>query len=328
MVASPDGAPGTRPWPRPRVLVSECLGFAAVRYNGQILSNAFVAGLRAYADLIPLCPEVAIGLGVPREPIRLVAREGAVRLVQPATGRDLTEPMIAFARDAVAALGPLDGAVLKSRSPTCGLKDVRVYPEVGPPPEGRKMGLFAAELVRALPELVVEDDGRLTNAALRHHFLVRLFALADLRRVAASGSPAELVAFHSRYKLLLMAVSPEALRALGRRVAATRRAHWEENVSAYRRLFAATLARTPRRPGVVNALQHAFGYVSRRLTAGERTLFDELLAQYRGGRVRLEELLTLLEGWAVRFDESYLLAQRLFHPYPRPLRVLTDSGRR
>lgn len=327
-MVAPAAATTARPWPRPRVLVSECLGFGAVRYNGQILANAFVAGLRAYADLVPLCPEVAIGLGVPRDPIRLVARDGAVRLVQPATGRDLTDRMIAFARDALAALGPLDGAILKSRSPTCGLKDVRVYAEAGPPPEGRKMGLFAAELVRARPDLVVEDEGRLTNAALRHAFLVRLFALADLRQVAASRDPAELVAFHTRYKLLLMAHSPTALRALGRLVAAVRRDRWAEDLSAYRQQLAATLARPLRRPAVVNALQHAVGYVSERLGRAERELFEELLAQYRGGRVRLEEILTLLEGWAVRFEEPYLRAQRLFHPYPRPLRVLADSARR
>ena len=118
-----------QPWNRvkPVVVVSQCLGFAAVRYNGAMLQDDFVRALGEHVRFVQVCPEVGIGLGVPRDPIRIVGKGSERRLVQPATGRDVTAPMERFSRNFLESVEPVDGFILKSRSPSCGIKDVKVH---------------------------------------------------------------------------------------------------------------------------------------------------------------------------------------------------------
>ncbi len=156
----------------PTVVVSECLGFSACRYNGDIIHNSFVSRLGEFARLVPVCPEVAIGLGVPRETVRLVKRGEERRLVQSSTNRDWTREMNEFAASFFGQVGEVDGFILKGRSPTCGIKDVRVYDdeESGMVVE-KGVGLFAEHVFRRFPNAAIEEEGRLTNAAIREHFL-------------------------------------------------------------------------------------------------------------------------------------------------------------
>jgi uncharacterized protein YbgA (DUF1722 family)/uncharacterized protein YbbK (DUF523 family) len=312
---------------KPVVVVSECLGFAAVRYNGQVLQDEFVRALVGHVQFVQVCPEVGIGLGVPRDPIRLVADQSGSRLVQPATGRDLAGLMRRFSEDFLGGVGAVDGFILKSRSPSCGIKDVKVFasPE-GSLSVGKSSGLFADEVLRRFPEAAVEDEGRLTNFRLRHHFLVRLFAAARLREVRNRPSLASLVRFHTEYKLQLMAYSQAGLNALGRIVANQESAPPATLCKDYAHRLALVLAHPARPSSNRNVLLHAFGYVSKHLTASERGYFLELLEDYRHERVPLSALLAVLRAWIVRFDVAYLHAQRFFEPYPRPLLELTDSG--
>jgi uncharacterized protein YbgA (DUF1722 family)/uncharacterized protein YbbK (DUF523 family) len=318
---------GGAAWTRPRLVTSECLGFAAVRYNGQVLRDAFVQALREHVDIAPVCPEVAIGLGVPRDPIRLVRIGEERRLVQPATGADVTDAMRDWAAGYLGGL-EADGFILKSRSPSCGIKEVRVYPPgEGKPPVEKSAGLFAEEVAARFPTAAVEDEGRLTNARIRHHFLTRLFAGAALREVRRGGRARDLVRFHTEYKLLLLAHGQKALRELGRLVAGAREMPFGEAVDRYEAGLATALARPARIPALVNTLQHAYGYFSEHLGAAERAFFLDLLAEYRAERVMLNTVLAVLQSWIVRFEQGYLAAQRLFEPYPRALRSLVDSGR-
>jgi uncharacterized protein YbgA (DUF1722 family)/uncharacterized protein YbbK (DUF523 family) len=321
-------ADARRHWQRPTMVTSECLGFAAVRYNGQVLRDRFVQALREHVHVVPVCPEVAIGLGVPRDPIRLVRIDDALRLVQPATGADVTADMHGWSDGFLSSLDSVDGFVLKSRSPSCGIKDVRIYPPgEGRPPVEKGAGLFADAVVRHFPSVPVEDEGRLTNARIRHHFLTRMFAAAALRRVREGGRLRDLVAFHTEYKLLLMAHGQHPLRELGRAVASAHEHPFEQAVDDYVARFARALDRPARIPAMVNALQHAYGYFSEKLSGAERAFFHELIAEYRAEHVMLNTVLAVLQAWVVRFEEAYLAAQRLFEPYPRALRSLVDSGR-
>lgn len=314
--------------PRPVVVVSECLGFAAVRYNGAMLRDDFVQALAQHVRLVPVCPEVAIGLGVPRDPIRLVANGDAVRLVQPSTGRDLTAPMREFAESFLDQAGEVDGFILKSRSPSCGLKDAKVHAQAANSPAvSKSAGLFAQAVLRRFPGAAIEDEGRLTNARLRHHFLVRLFAAAELRAVRARATMAALVRFHTRHKLQLMAYSQGGLRELGRLVANAESMPPAALVARYAERFGQLTARPARPASLRNALLHAFGYVSDRLTGRERQHFLTLLEDYRAVRTPLNSLLELLRSWVVRFEEPYLSGQSLFEPYPRALLNLADSGK-
>ena len=313
---------------RPRLVLSRCLELEACRYNAQLIRSSVVRLLEPFVEFVPVCPEVEVGLGVPRDPIRLVAggEERALRLVQPSTGKDLTDAMRSFAHGYADATNDVDGLLLKSRSPSCGIKDVKVYAAMEDAPvTDKSAGLFAGIMGERYPHAAMEDEGRLTNAEIRHHWLTRIFAAARLRR-AAAGGPANLVEFHTRYKLVLMAHSPEGQRALGRVVAGAG-SDFEGAMEEYRAGLAAALARPARTGANINAIQHAQGYFKEELSGVEKRQFIDLQTQYREGRLPFQALLAVLGSWVERFDEPYLREQWFFHPYPRELIVAADSGR-
>ncbi|MGQ9717150.1 MAG: YbgA family protein [Anaerolineae bacterium] len=313
---------------RPRLVVSKCLGFDHCRYDGSIIPDPVVDSLRLWVEFIPVCPEMEIGLGAPRPPVRLVRIGGEVRLLQPATGRDLTDAMQAFATSFLDSLPPVDGFVLKNRSPSCGLKDAKVYaaPEKAPA-LGAGPGMFGGAVQARCPDLPAEDEGRLTNRAIREHFYTAIFALARLREAVGAGQMGALVDFHTRHKFLLMAYSQARLQELGRVVANLQRRPTGEVMKAYVAGFRAALARPPRRPSVVNVLMHALGYVSDGLSPAEKGYFLDLLTAYREGRVPLSAPLSVLRAWVLRFGEPYLSGQAFLSPFPEALLSLRDSGR-
>jgi len=168
-------------FPKPNVIVSKCLGFEACRYNGQVIRDDFVRKLEKHVNYIPVCPEVEIGLGVPRFPVRIV-RSGPTRLIQPSTNRDLTGLMNEFSERFLAGLRDVNGFILKHRSPSCGVKDVRIYPSAEKSaPLGTGPGFFGGNVQERFPGLAIEDEGRLKSYTIREHFLTKLFTLTSLR---------------------------------------------------------------------------------------------------------------------------------------------------
>lgn len=315
-------------FPKPRIVVSQCLGFAACRWNGVTIPDAFVSLLEPHVEFVPVCAEVAIGLGVPRDPVRVVAGDDGLRLIQPATGRDVTPEMTRFAQGYVDAVGEVDGFILKSRSPSCGIKDVKVYPSAdATAPSGKGTGFFAAAVLRRFADLPVEDEGRLTNFTIREHFLTRVFALARLRGALRSGAMRDLVAFHARHKLLLMAYNQTAMRTLGRIVANPDRRPFAAVAADYWTHFSAALARAPRVGAIINVLMHALGYFSDGLSAREKALFLDTLERYRARKIPLSAATAILRAWIARFDTAYLADQVFFEPYPEALVEVTDSGK-
>lgn len=209
-----------RKFAKPVVVVSRCLEFDAVRYDGSRIRDEFVRALKPHVTFIPVCPEVEVGLGVPREPVRIVEARGKRRLVQPATGLDVTEKMQRFAAAFLDGLDAVDGFILKSRSPTSGIKDVKIYPGTAKTaPSAKGAGFFGGAVLARFGHLAVDDEGRLKNLRLREHFLTKLFTLAAFREMKGSGAPRDLVQFHAENKLLLMAYNQTRMRALGRVVA-------------------------------------------------------------------------------------------------------------
>ncbi|MEW6216963.1 MAG: DUF523 and DUF1722 domain-containing protein [Candidatus Bipolaricaulota bacterium] len=311
---------------RPRIVVSRCLGFAHCRYDGSVISASEVGAMAGEVEFVTVCPEMEIGLPSPRQPLRLVGT-GEPRLLQPATGKDFTDPMQAFAHKLFSSLPPVDGFVLKNRSPSCGIADAKVYSstEKGTAMT-RRAGMFGQAVRDRYPKLPVEDEGRLTNRSLREAFLTSVFALASLREVEATGKMRNLVMFHARYKLLLMALGQARLAELGRIVANPDRLPTGDVLHRYREAFEEALGRPLRRPSAANALLHAFGYVTDGLSPGERTYFLETLAEHRAGHVPLSAPVGVLRAWIVRFDVAYLADQRLFFPFPSSLLSLADSG--
>jgi len=317
-----------RAFPKPVIIVSKCIEFAACRYNGLMISSDVVRKLKPYVEFQPICPEVEIGLGIPRDPIRIVADGDELRLIQPTTGLDITEKMKAFTTSFLKAVPHVDGWILKHRSPSCGIGDVKVYPGPGKSSAtGKTSGLFSREVLEKFPHLPCEDEGRLTNFKIREHFLIKLFTFADFYQVQQSQSMKELVEFQSRNKLLLMAYHQTELRLLGRIVANPQKNAVADVMRDYEVHLWNAFLRPARSTANINVLMHALGYFSKQLTSREKAFFLDALEQYRNGKIPLSVPANLLRSWIIRFEEKYLLPQTFFSPYPDELMEISDSGK-
>lgn len=312
-------------WARPVVVISRCLELEPVRYDGAVIPYDFVRVLAPWVRYVPVCPEVEIGLGVPRSPVRIVSVDGEARLLQPETGRDLTVEMTDFALDFLADLPDVDGFILKNRSPSCGISDVKIYDKSAS--AGRGAGLFGGHVIERHAGLAIEDEGRLRNYRIREHFLTKLFGLARLRAAVRDGATRDLVRFHADNKFLLMANDQETMRALGRLVANGDGLPYDVLFHRYREGFQAALAQPPRAGAVLNVLEHVSGRFSGRLSREEKAFFRASLDGYREDRLPLSGVTSVLRAWAVRFQEGYLLAQTFFQPYPEALMSVSDSGK-
>ncbi len=315
------------PHPRPKVCISRCLGFDACRWNGVTIDDPFVAKLRAHAEAIAPCPEADIGLGVPRPPIRIIRRGEEERLVQPETGRDITEAMNEFVRSFLDELGEVDGFLLKYRSPSCGLANVKLYDA----PEqkgavGKTAGFFGRMVKARFAAYPIEDEGRLHNFEIREHFLTRLYLHADWRQTRRNGTVKALVAFHTRNKELLRLYNQTRKTTLGRLVAEARQHDLPALFAAYAENLFAAFAKRPRRTAVINVLEHAVGHMKKQLSAADKRYFKDLAAKYRDARLPLSALSSVVRGWALHHGQEYFLRQTVLAPYPETLLDITDSG--
>jgi uncharacterized protein YbgA (DUF1722 family)/uncharacterized protein YbbK (DUF523 family) len=313
---------------KPRVVVSRCLGFEACRYNGEMLTNRFVHRLGKHVEVVTVCPEMEIGLGVPRDPIRIVGAGDDRRLLQPSTDRDLTEAMHGFSESFCGSLPDVDGFILKSRSPSCAVTDSKVHAaREGTAPLGKGPGLFAATVLERFPSAAIEDEGRLTNFRIREHFLTRIFTFAAFRKLRRHPTMGGLVRFHSERKLLYMALNQTRMRTMGRIVANHARLPIGDVLDAYEQELVHAFARMARLVSHINVLMHAFGYFSKELTATEKAHILELLERYRNQKVPLSAAIAVVSSWIARFGEDYLASQVYFRPFPEDLVEITDSGK-
>ena len=161
---------------KPRIVVSRCLGFENCRYDGQVISAPFVKEFEPLVEFITVCPEIEIGLGVPRDPIRILECGEECRLVQPASGRDVTAEMLDFTGSFLDSLGDVDGFILKSRSPSCGIRDVKIYSgpdEIEPMSLG--VGFFAGAVLERFDGWAIEDEERISGPVIAKQFLAKLY---------------------------------------------------------------------------------------------------------------------------------------------------------
>jgi uncharacterized protein YbgA (DUF1722 family) len=246
--------------------------------------------------------------------------DGSVRLIQHETGLDVTDRMIAFADSVLDDAGDLDGFILKSRSPSCGIKNVKVYRDAESGDTARKeAGIFASRVMDRFPDIPAEDEGRLRNRRIKEHFLTRIFAGASFRKVRASGKMRDLAGFHERNKFLLMAYSQKELQELGRIVANAEKLGFEEVADAYGAHFHRALARAPSYTATINVLMHALGYFKNSLSHEEKAFFLESLHRYREDRSTVCPNLAVFRSWIVRFGNDYLANQTFFNPFPPDL---------
>lgn len=314
---------------KPKVLVSKCIGFGSCRFNGGTISSKVVESLRDHVEFQPVCPEVSIGLGVPRSPLRLVKENEGNRIIQKDTKIDYTERMTQFAAEFLADLQGIDGAILKNRSPSCGSHDVRVYSDLAASRVREKSaGIFGSAVQGHFPDRPVENEGRLRNFRIREIFYSSLFALARFRKnVEEVGAINALTDFQAKHKLLLMSFDQRKTQQLGRIAANTKNREVDDIIANYRDLLVETLSESPSLGSQVNTLQHVYGYVSDQLSEKEKSLFEDYLLNYKKGKVPLGTIISLLRSWIARFEIDYLEEQKYFEPYPRDLMEISDSGK-
>jgi uncharacterized protein YbgA (DUF1722 family)/uncharacterized protein YbbK (DUF523 family) len=329
-----------------RVGVSSCLLGRPVRYDGGHKRDDFIVDiLGPHVEFVPVCPEVELGLGTPRETLRLVRHPGELRLVM-ANGDDYTDAMRRYARKRAEALARdrLDGYILKKDSPSCGMERVKVYPpspgfgETSPPspgssetsPGGRRKthhppertgrGLFAAALIERLPILPVEEEGRLNDARLRENFIERVFAHRRLRELfTGRWTMGDLVRFHTAHKLTVLAHSPVAYRSLGQLVAGGKAMARADLRARYETAFMAalTVIATPKKHA--NVLQHMVGYLREGIDTASRDELLQAVDDHRAGLVPLVVPITLMRHHVRRLGVDYLLGQTYLDPHPKEL---------
>lgn len=292
-----------------------------MRYDGGHKRDAFLVDcLGPYVEWVPVCPEAEVGLGIPRPTLRLEVHRDDVRLIMPKTGADYTDAMQQYAADRVdrLAMDDLCGYVLKKGSPSCGMERVKVYN--GGQSHHLEAGMFAAMLMRRFPNLPVEEEGRLNDAALRENFIERVFAYRRIRTLFGERwSVGKLVAFHATHKLQLMAHGPRANQELGRLVANAKRMARAELRERYEREFMTALATMATRKRHTNVLQHIAGYFKRQLDDASRHELHALIDDYRRGLIPLVVPLTLISHYVRRFAITYLAGQTYLAPHPKEL---------
>ena len=309
-----------RLFPRPKIVISKCIEFDHCRYDGSLIPSDFVKALKPHVDFSPVCVEMEIGLGVPRSSIRIVSVNGEPRLIQPATGLDVTERMMDFSAHFLSSLSDVDGFILKFRSPSCGMKDIRVYSSsANGVAVSKTSGFFGGAVVKSFPDMTIEDEGRLRNFNIREHFLTRLYALASFRKVQNGDSVSELIQFHTANKLMLAAHSQKESKILGNIVANRENLKFAEQAQLYRNHLAEALKRPSKYTSKVNVLMHSLGYFSDELSHDEKAYFLQNIERYKERRMPFSALLAMLQSWIARFGEDYLRNQTFFEPFPDDL---------
>jgi uncharacterized protein YbbK (DUF523 family)/uncharacterized protein YbgA (DUF1722 family) len=294
---------------KPRIGVSACLLGDRVRYDGQDKRQPWaVDGLAERVEWVRVCPEVELGLGVPREPVRLEAGASGISLMTTKTRRDLSGAMRNWAAarlEALAAQG-IDAYVLKARSPSCGLGTT---PVVGS--EQTRDGLFAEALRQRFPVLPVVDEEMLADAVGRSRFLRLAKAHSELRKLfQPPWTRGEIVDFHTGRKLLLMAHSPAGYERLGTLVARIAQASPEDFARDYFAGFLAALTEEPTPGRHANALSHAAGYVSHTLSPEERAALTAEIERVGAGETSaLAPAKMCIVDRARRLGIDYLLRQ-------------------
>ncbi len=305
-----------------KVGISTCLLGQKVRFDAGHKHDRYITDILGhYFRFVPICPEVEVGMGIPRESIRLEGDLDAPRLVGNKTRADWTDRMNRYSRERVARrdLADICGYILKKDSPSCGMERVKVYNEQAMA-ERKGTGLFAAALIQRFPLLPIEEEGRLNDHNIRENFIIRVFAYARLRELFGGRFTAgKLVAFHTAHKYLLMAHSPVHYKALGKLVAAVKDRPPAELREEYRRLFmeALTLKTTTRKN--VNVLQHIMGYLKTQLGPEEKQDILNVIEDYRQEIIPLIVPLTLLRHYVDKHRITYIQGQIYLNPHPKEL---------
>ena len=303
---------------RPIIGISKCLEFEMCRYDGSRINNNFVRNMKKYVDFVQVCPEVGIGLGTPRKPIRLVKIDGIKNLYQPSSEKNLTEEMHNFTKKFVTSVDVLDGFIFKRDSPTCGISNVRLYHKLGTDSGYQKTsGMFSEGVSEEFPNMVKEDEKRLENITIREHFLTRIFVLANLRESLELQSIEKLFEFYSKNMLLFLCHDEKLTAELG--LIFRGEDDFKIISKKFQNLVYEILSFPIKKSPMIDTFDYMFHYVKSRLSKSEKSHYCSLINDFENDLISQSEISTLLYSWALRYDVKIILEQSLFDPFPKKL---------
>jgi len=305
-----------------RLGISACLLGQKVRFDGGHKRDRYLTDiLGQYFSFVAVCPELEVGMPIPREAVRLVGTLDAPHMVGNKTGEDWTERMIKYNNRRVRELASerLSGYILKKDSPSCGMERVKLYSEKGMA-ERKAQGMYARRLMEEYPLMPVEEEGRLNDARLRENFIVRVFAYHRLQNLFdgryARGA---LVQFHTAHKYLLLAHSPKHFKEMGQLVARVKQHTPSEMRDKYSSLFMNSLmVKTTTRKNV-NILNHILGFLKEQLTSSDKQDILQVIEDYRHEIVPLIVPITLIRHYITKHDVQYIKDQIYLSPHPKEL---------
>ncbi len=307
-------------FPRIRLGVSACLLGEPVRYDGGHKRHAFLTDvLASHADYLPVCPEAGIGMGIPRPPIHLVGnrrRPHALGVDDPSL--DVTTALESFAVATLGRLQDVSGYIFKKNSPSCGLRQVKLFARPGYHARRQGTGIFARMVVDSLPLLPVTEEDCLDDPQRRDNFLCRVYVYRRWQDLQVHGpSTAGLLKFHATHKHLIMAHSVAACRRLEKLLSHLPARQLADISAAYLCELMATLTRPSQRAGHARALQQLADYLEPRMSRRQSTALAVRLNAYRGGSLSLGEAIAAVRRQFARnpdIDKPVYL-----YPYPDSL---------
>jgi uncharacterized protein YbgA (DUF1722 family)/uncharacterized protein YbbK (DUF523 family) len=308
-----------------RLGISSCLLGKPVRYDGGHKYDAWIVEtLGQFADFVDLCPENGSGLPVPREAMRLVGSKDGYRVLGTKAGKDFTEQLEKYSAVAVDSLteARLCGYILKSKSPSCGMERVKIYPLHGGAAGKTGLGIFARELMHRFPNLPIEEEGRLHDPVLRENFIERVFVVKRWWEMLSKEVLAkDVIRFHTIHKYLIMAHSPQHYREMGKLVAGVKKHEMADFLPQYFELLMTACARKATLSKHQNVLLHILGYFKADLDAFEKQELIRLIAQYKDGFIPLIVPITLINHYVAKYRKEYLREQIYLNPHPTELKL-------
>ena len=301
---------------KPKIIISKCLEHDACRFDGQLINNKYIKKLKKFIEFTTVCPEVEIGMGIPRKPIRIIHDNNKIILKQLDTGIDWSKKMNSFSKKYISAIKDIDGFILKSASPSCGINSTKIFQKKHPAPIGKGNGLFTDQIVESFPSHPKEEEKRLNNPILREHFFTSIFTIADFKSVNSFES---LYKYHAKHKYLFMSYNQTLMRKMGKIAANNDNLKIEVVKNNYYQNLLKLFLKKSRYQSNINTHMHVMGYFKKFLSTSEKKMFLENLELYRNKKLPISAINNILHSWIVRFENQYLLNQSFFNPFPKYL---------
>jgi len=305
---------------KPKLIISKCLNSEKCRYNGQCYDDKVISLLREYIDIETVCPENEIGLPTPRNPIRIETHDNKYKLTELNSGLDYTSQMTEFAEEFLNNIEDIDGFILKSKSPSCGINDVKIYSKDNKISiRNNGTGVFASKLLEKNLNIPIENEGRLKNYHIRDDFLTKIFTINNLK------SEESIINFHNKNLLLLQSYNKEATDELIKII--NKENLNEEDINLYKTKVYDVLASKRDKNSKIDIAKYIFKKYKKYLNEDEINYFEELLNLYQNKKIAFSSIKVALQIYGLRFEDKDLLIQTFFNPYPENLISVTDSGK-